>query len=385
MVDRAAAADLLQGLVRIPSVNPRGGNASGEGDLASFVRRWMEERGIPAQLQEVLPGRPNVVARLEGVDTSRSILVEAHLDTVEVAGMVGDPFDGRIEGNRLYGRGACDTKGSLAAFMLAVADLARRGAKPPISVALAGTMDEEHLFRGVGHLLRESGPFAAAIVGEPTGLDLVVAHKGMVRFQVATTGRAAHSSMPWDGDNAIERMADVVDFVRTTLVPEAEARSHPLVGPATLAITLIQGGTAINVVPERCTIDIDRRTLPGEDPEAVWRGYKQRLEALMPEHVSVAEPLLLDHAMEVDANSPIVRGLAEEVRRAGREARITGVNYGTDGSKIALQGTPTVVFGPGAIQQAHSAVEFIDLDEVVAAARIVARLLERFSGEGEMP
>lgn len=380
MIDHSTVADLLQRLVQIPSVNPRGKNVPAESRIATFVQEWMEMQGIPAQLEDVLNGRPNVVATIEGVDTSRSLLLEAHLDTVEVAGMVEDPFSGRIEGNRLYGRGSCDTKGSLAAFMLAMADLAKRGVKPPVTVTLAGAVDEEHLFRGVLQLLKNRAPFSAAIVGEPTGLDLVVAHKGMVRCQISTIGKAAHSSMPWDGDNAIERMADVIGFIRRELEPEAMRKNHPLVGPATLCISLIQGGTAINVVPERCTIDIDRRTLPGEDPEVVWHEYKHRLEGLMPGHVEVAEPLLLDPAMETVQNSPIVQALANEVRKSGREPRIAGVNYGTDGSKIALQGTATVVFGPGSIQQAHSAVEYIDLNEVVEAARIVAGLLERLDG-----
>ncbi|MGI5836312.1 MAG: M20 family metallopeptidase [Chloroflexota bacterium] len=385
MIDRAAAADLLQRLVRIPSVNPRGDNAPAESEIASFVRGWMEMQGIPARLEEVLPGRPNVIATLEGVDTSRELLLEAHLDTVEVAGMLEDPFSGRIDGSRLYGRGACDTKGSLASFMLAIADLQKRGIKPPVSVTLAGTMDEEHLFRGVNQLIKSRGPFFAAIVGEPTDLALVVAHKGMVRYQVSTLGKAAHSSTPWEGDNAIERMAEVIGFIKRELEPETGQKRHPLVGPATLCISLIRGGTAINVVPEHCTIDIDRRTLPGEDPEAVWNEHKARLESFMPGHLVVEEPLLLDPAMETDQNSPIVRALADEVRKAGREARIAGVNYGTDGSKIALQGTDTVVFGPGSIQQAHSALEYIELDEVVEAAKIVAGLLERFDGVASLP
>ncbi len=380
MIDRAAAVGLLQSLVRIPSVNPRGEDSPAERDVATFVADWLNRRGVPAETREVLPGRPNVTAILEGMDTSRSLLLEAHLDTVEVAGMVGDPFDGRVEGNRLYGRGSCDTKGSLAAFMLAVADLAARESKPPISITLVCAVDEEHLFKGILSFLEEKRPFVAAIVGEPTGLDLVVAHKGMVRFRVVTAGKAAHSSMPWDGDNAIERMVDVVGHIRGTLMPEVARMSHPLVGPATMAITLIQGGTAINVVPDRCSIDVDRRTLPGEDPEAIWRRYKQDLEALPQGHVEVVEPLLLDHAMETDPESPVVRALAAEVRRSGREPRIAGVNYGTDGSKIALGGTPTVVFGPGSIQQAHQAVEFINLEELVAASTIVAGLLERFDG-----
>lgn len=382
MIDVSEAAALLRQMVQIPSVNPRDGDAHAEGEMGEFVAVWMEQNGVPAQIQEVLPGRPNVIATLKGRDPSRILLLESHMDTVEVEGMTVEPFAGQIQDGRLYGRGACDAKGPLAAFMLAMADLAKRGVTPPISVMLAAVMDEEYQYRGVSHLLREYRGFTAAIVGEPTELNLVVAHKGSVRFQVTTLGKAAHSSMPWEGDNAIERMAGVIKHIQGTLGPELAARRHPRVGPATLCISLIRGGSAVNTVPEQCSIDIDRRTLPGEEPEEIWRDYKRRLEALAPRKIRVGEPYILDFALDTDAQSPLVTTLSQEVRAVGKDPEVAGVNYGTDASKIARLGVPTVVFGPGSIRQAHSAAEYIDTGELATAAQVLANLLERFDGRG---
>ena len=378
MVDPSEAASLLQQLVRIPSVNPRAGDAPGEREVAAFVASWLEARGIPTRLDEVLPGRPNVIATLPGRDPTRSLLLESHMDTVEVDGMEVEPFGGQIDGGRLYGRGACDAKGPLAAFMLAVGYLAKTGVRPPVSVTLAAVVDEEYKYRGISSLLEKHDRFAGAIVGEPTELDLVVAHKGCVRFQIVTIGTSTVSSMPWKGDNAIYRMVEVIDHIRRDLASEIEAKHHPLVGPGTFCVTLIKGGVGVNIIPEECTIDVDCRTLPGESPMEVWRELKGRFENLMPGHVQVREPYIVDYALESNPNSPIVEALRAELRRLGRNPQEVGAPYGTDASKIALRGIPAVVFGPGFIGHAHTTREFIDLAELQTAAQAVTNLLERF-------
>jgi acetylornithine deacetylase len=372
------AASLLQSLVAIPSINPREADTPAEAAMAEAVAAWLREAGVEVELQTILPGRPNVLGRVQGRDRSRIFLLESHLDTVEIDGMTAAPFGADIREGRLYGRGACDAKGPLAAMMLAVADLARE-APPPVDVVLAAVMDEEHRYRGVTALLERGEPFAAAIVGEPTELDLVVAHKGCVRFSVTTHGRACHSSNPWEGENAIMGMAGLLDFIRHEIEPEALAKSHPRVGPATACVSLISGGSAINAVPAACTVHLDRRTLPGEEPLAVWADYRDRLQAFAPGKITVNEPYVVDYAMDTDPAAPVVRALENAVRDTGRPTAVRGVSYGTDASKLARAGIPSVVFGPGSIQQAHSAEEWVELRQVEAAAAILARAIRAFA------
>jgi acetylornithine deacetylase len=372
------ATSLLQRLVAIPSVNPRDTDSPAEAGMAEFVAAWLRGAGVDVEIQTVLPERPNVLGRVRGRDRSRIVLLESHLDTVEIDGMTASPFGAEIREGRLYGRGACDAKGPLAAMMLTLAALAR-DAPPPVDVMLAGVMDEEHRYRGVTALLERGEPFVAAIVGEPTDLDLIIAHKGCVRFAVTTHGRACHSSTPWEGDNAIMGMADVLAFIRRDSEPEALATVHPRVGPATVCVSLIQGGSAVNSVPATCTIYLDRRTLPGEEPLAVWAGYRDRLQAIAPGKITVCEPYLVDYAMDTDPASSIVRALEGAVRGIGRPAAVRGVSYGTDASKLARAGIPSVVFGPGSIRQAHSADEWIELRQVEAAATILVRTIRAFA------
>ncbi|HEX4213399.1 MAG TPA: M20/M25/M40 family metallo-hydrolase, partial [Candidatus Dormibacteraeota bacterium] len=280
-------ADLLSRLVRIPSVNPRDTPRPAEREAAGFVARWLEAAGLEVRQQDMGGGRPSVLARLAGEDRGRTLLLESHLDTVEVDDMTVAPFDPKIEGGRLYGRGSCDAKASVTAFMLAVSRVAAGGQRPAVDVALATVADEEHHHGGIDHLLDGGLRAEAAVVGEPTRLRMVIAHKGGVRFRVIVHGRAAHSSQPWNGDNAIDRMAEVLDHIRLRIQPRLLERTHPLCGPPTLTVTQIEGGLGINVVPSTCTIAVDRRTVPGEEGEDVFRELAASLESVGPGRVEV--------------------------------------------------------------------------------------------------
>ncbi|WP_105974088.1 M20 family metallopeptidase [Streptomyces geranii] len=373
--------ELLRDLVRIPSVNPRGGAGDGgETAVAEYVRDWLRLRGVQAELYEVLPGRHNVVAVVPG-RSAEAILLESHLDTVETDGMTVDPYAGEIRDGRLYGRGACDAKGPLAAFMLAVAELAS-GEPPSHTVVLAGVCDEEHAYRGVLHLLDTlvDREFVGAIVGEPTGLVPAVAHKGVVRYTVRTTGRAGHSSRPEEALNAITLMAPVIAHLAThppTVPP------HPLLGPATRTVTRVRGGTGPNTIPGTCEADVDRRTLPGEDLESVWRADRTELAALGAE---LDPPFTVDPALETASDASIVTALCDALHDHGHPYEVQGMPFGTDASKLAVAGIPAVVFGPGRVEDAHAAEESVGLREVELAARIVKQVAQGRApkGRGEL-
>lgn len=362
----ASTEGLLRDLVRIPSVNPRdGAGDGGETAVAVYVRDWLAERGVRAELHEVLPGRSNVVAVVPG-RRPEAVLLESHLDTVETDGMTVGPYEGEVRDGRLYGRGACDAKGPLAAFLLALAELA--AGEPPLrTVVLAGVCDEEHAYRGVLGLVEalEGRVVVGAVVGEPTGLVPAIAHKGVVRYTVRTTGRAGHSSRPENAVNAITLMAPVVTHLadHPPGVPP-----HPLLGPATRSVTRIRGGTGPNTVPGSCEVDVDRRTLPGEDLETVWRDERAELAALGAE---VDPPFTVDPALDTGPDAEIVTALCRALADHDLPSGARGMPFGTDASKLARAGIPSVVFGPGSVADAHSAAESVALADVQLAARVV--------------
>lgn len=370
----------LSALVRIDSVNPEWGGP-GEGRIAAHVEAFFEEAGVPVEREEVLPGRSNVIARLPGRDRSRSVLLEAHLDTVSVAGMTIPPFEPECRDGYLHGRGACDVKAGLAAMMHAVRELWLAGERPPCDVIFAGVIDEEHYYRGVTALiesLRQSGaPMPeAAIVAEPTELRLVRANKGVLRFRVLTRGRSAHSSKPHLGSNAIVAMAPVIEALARENDRLAAASSHSLLGPATLSIGLIEGGAQVNFVPEHCGITLDRRLLPGEKGDAVLAG----IDALLaPLNAKVERPaLLVDEAMETPLDAAVVATASAVLSGMGEAAESVGVPFGCDATKLSRAGIPSLIFGPGSIDQAHGAVEYVELRQVEKALDFYRRFLMEF-------
>ncbi|WP_200303468.1 M20/M25/M40 family metallo-hydrolase [Streptomyces adelaidensis] len=306
-------------------------------------------------------------------------MLESHLDTVETDGMTVGPYDGEVRDGRLYGRGACDAKGPLAAFLLAVAELAE-GEPPPYTVVLAGVCDEEHAYRGVLRLvdaLAERvavGAVVGAVVGEPTGLVPAVAHKGVVRYTARTMGRAGHSSRPEEAVNAITLMGPVIAHLADH-VPGVPP--HPLLGHATRTVTRIRGGTGPNTVPGSCEVDVDRRTLPGEDLETVWAHDRAELAALGAE---VDPPFTVDPALDTRPDAEIVTALCRALADHDRPSEVRGMPFGTDASKLARAGVPSVVFGPGSVADAHAAAESVDLAEVTLAARLVVAAVRGMGG-----
>lgn len=367
---------LLQALVATPSVSPLGKPpGSGEGEAA--VTRVLAERlataGLAYEVSEGAPGRPNVVVRLAGGD-GPSVIFEAHMDTVPVANMTGDPFAARLHEGRVFGRGACDNKASLAAMVVALEETARRG-DPPGDIILAATADEEYSGAGVQYLIDQGLRAEGAVVGEPTGLRLVVAHKGALRLRITTHGLAAHSSEPDRGKNAIYLMAPLIEALREYGDSLQERPAHPLVGRPTCSIGTIHGGEAANIVPSACSIVVDRRLLPGEQPATVQGEIHQWLTEHCPDIPWDMSVMLYGLGMDTPLTAPIVGRCAEALDRVLGHHEITGVHYGTNASRLSRAGIPSVVLGPGDIAQAHTADEWVEVAQVEQAVAVYREIM----------
>jgi acetylornithine deacetylase len=378
------STSLLRDLVAIPGINPMGRPLSGpeiyEHRVTAYLEAFFQNLGVRHERQPVAPLRENVVAYHEPPGATWTLVLEAHQDTVPTDHMTIDPFGAEVRDGRLYGRGSCDVRGGMAAMLTAFARLARERPSRSARVVMACTVDEEHTFLGVQRLVQGDlkggvvGPIFA-VVAEPTCLDVVHAHKGVVRWSLTTPGRSCHSSRPELGVNAIYRMARLLPDVERYAEELRATKSHPLLGPATLSVGRIEGGTSVNTVPDRCRIDVDRRALPGESPVALPGEFAAYLRRHLPEaEFSVTEPWLVCPALGPEASAEIVAKLGAAIDAVRGGHKVMPVPYGTDASTLAEAGVPSVVFGPGDIAQAHTCDEWIELAQVEAAAEILYRL-----------
>ena len=372
--------ETLADLVRINSINPAYEGGLGEAELQRYIAARFQAAGLETIEQQVFDGRSNVIAILPGRDRSRRIVFEAHGDTVGVNGMTVPPFGAEMRHGQMFGRGACDTKAGMAAMLLALIDLKRSGAVPQCDVWVAAVVDEEHTYRGVVRLCKNLRA-SAAVIAEPTGMRLVSASKGCLRFRIRVGGRAAHSSKPYLGVNAIQGMMRVL---RALEIDEDRlaAIHHPLVGKATWNVGKIEGGTQVNVVPADCFVEIDRRLIPGEDPAGVKSDYEQLINGLRNEtpalDARLEEPFLTDWPLDTPPDSKIVTLLSEILREQKLASEPTGVAFGSDASKFARAGIPSVILGPGSIDQAHTADEYVDVDQVEMAFVVYRELMLRY-------
>ena len=372
---------LLERLVAVPSVNPvlvPGG--AGEAEIARVLAETCRALGLEVTVEDALPGRPNVVAVLRGRDPrrGRSLLLNGHTDTVGAAGME-TPFSPARRGERLYGRGAYDMKAGLAAMVGAVAALRET---PLGDVILTFVADEEYLSAGTEAVVRGRRT-DAAIVTEPTGMRICLAHKGFVWARIRTEGRAAHGSDPVTGVDAIAHMGRVlaaIDRLDHEVLPRSE---HPLVGRPSVHASLIEGGEGLSTYPPTCTMDLERRTLPGETVEAVraeLSGIVDGLRAADPAFRATVEIMGSRPGLEVGRDAPIVQTLGRSCRRVtGESPAYIGVAYWCDAAILAQHGTPAVVFGPSG-EGAHAAVEYVDLPSAVACAQVLAETIVAFCG-----
>ena len=375
---RDEVVELARRLVAIDSVNPdlvRGG--AGERAIARAVAEWLEAAGLEVESHEIAPGRWNVVAVARGTGGGRTLLLNAHMDTVGVAGMEA-PFQPRVEDGRLYGRGAYDMKASLAAIMLAGARA--RSLSLPGDVVVTAVADEEVASIG-SEAVAATVRADAAIVAEPTELRLAVAHRGFVWLELETTGRAAHGSRPDLGVDAIAKMGRVLVGLEDLDRGLRAEPTHPLLGSGSAHASLVEGGQELSSYPERCLVEAERRTIPGETPESVeaeLRGVLARAGEGDPEFRGDVRVTFAREPFAVDERDPFVELVRRHAGAAiGERPPAVGVPFWTDAALFAGAGIPTVLFGPRG-EGAHAVVEWVDVESVARCAQTYLAVATEF-------
>lgn len=368
--------ELLQQLVRIPSVNPdldeRG---TGEAHIADFAAEWLHRRGVATTIEFAAPGRPNVVATI-GSGSGRSLALCAHLDTVSAAGMTIDPFDPVIKDRRLFGRGSYDMKGGAASIMAAAAVLAAEDLSGTVQIALVA--DEEYKSIGAADFVRGHAA-DACIITEPSELAMVLAHKGFLWFEIETEGRAAHGSR-WDlGESAIGKMGPIITALDRLDRDVLRRRTHELTGPASLHCAVVDGGEGWSTYARRCVLRVERRTIPGESPEDVRAEFE---EVVRSADADAEVRVVFERSPSTcDPGEPVARSVREAAAEVlGEAPEETGVAYWMDAAIFTEAGVPTVNIGPSG-DGAHAAEEWVDVDSVITCAEILIRAARTFTSE----
>ena len=374
-IARGDARELTRALVRIDSRNPdlvAGG--PGEGEAAAYLGGVLAAWGFHVEMMEAAPGRPNVVARI-GPRGGRSLLFTGHLDVVGTEGMTHEPFGGEVRGERLYGRGSADMKAGIAAMCAAAA----RAADGPLGceIIVAAVADEEWASIGTQALVEAGIRADAAIVTEPTRLAIMPAHRGFAWADVLVHGRAAHGSR-WDiGIDAVRHAGLLLAELDRLDSEVLTAREHPLLGRASLHASTIAGGTGMSTYPDRCLVQVERRTIPGESASTFHDELEAacaRVRARKPDFAADVRITLAQPPSDVATDAPIVRALGAALSGEGLAAPILGMSAWTDAAILNEAGIPAVCFGPGDIALAHAAEEWVPLADIDAATRALTRL-----------
>ena len=373
------AVKLLRELVAVNSVNPtlvRG--APGEREIADLIAAEMRRGGLDVSIETVTHGRPNVVGVLESATSGRTLMFCGHTDTVGVTGMI-DPFTPVERDGRLYGRGAQDMKGGVAAMISAATSIAQRGDLSSGRLVVACVVDEEHSSIGADALVK-SWRADAAIVTEPTDLQIAVGHKGFAWVSLVVEGKAAHGSRPADGQDAILRLGRVL--VRLEALDRAlQARPpHPLVGTGSLHASIIEGGHELSSYPDRASLQMERRTLPNEDEASALHEVQQILDALAVEDGTFraeATAVFSRPAYEIAADHELPGMLSAALAHAGGQPRVTGASFWTDAAVLGHAGIPSILFGPGGAGL-HSTEEYVNVAEVLVCRDALVELARRF-------
>jgi acetylornithine deacetylase len=366
-------------LIATPSVNPKlEAGGAGESAIAALTAGWLDAWGFQVEFVEAEAGRPSLVARLER-GPGKTLILSGHLDTVGVAGMRVDPFGGAVRDGRLWGRGASDMKGGVAAALAAARDAAAGSFRGTLILAL--TADEEEAGLGCQVLVERGLRADAAIVCEPTGLAVMPAHKGFVWICVDFRGQAAHGSRPDRGVDAIRHAGLFLARLEEIEATLARRSPHPLLGLGSIHAGTIEGGSAPSVYPSSCRLILERRTLPGEQASVVRSEVEYLLAQLrsgVPSLDAKIKILLHQEGSEVGADQPIIGLLCESLSAGGLDPTVAGMSAWVEAVYFNKSGTPAVCFGPGTIASAHAADESVAIVELEAAHRVLADVVVRF-------
>jgi acetylornithine deacetylase len=367
---------LLQQLIRIPSVNPDnapGTEEIGEEKLANFLSGWLESIGADVSLEDIQPGRPNLIARFAPLDGRPRILLGPHLDTVGVGGMTIDPFGGETRDGKIWGRGASDTKGPMAAMLWALHEHRDALADLPVAVDFVAFMAEESGQWGSKDFAKRHGKdYSFALVGEPTSMQVVHVTKGSLWATLRATGKAAHSSQPERGENAILKLARALDQLDHHLGKQLATFTHPVLGRSTMNVGLIRGGARPNIVPDLAEAEIDIRITPAL---AAAGGALKLLTETIAFHelpVEIVNPHE-NQPMETAADHPMIQALLA----TDGGTRLAGAPWFSDAAHLSSGGVPSICIGPGSIDQAHTVDEFIDIAALEQGAAFFQAFISR--------
>jgi acetylornithine deacetylase/succinyl-diaminopimelate desuccinylase-like protein len=372
----ADVVSLLQHLVRIPSVNPEnkpGTDLTGEAEIANFLAGWLEALGAEVTLEEIRPGRPNLIARFAPLDRRPRILFGPHLDTVGVGGMTVDPFGGDIREGRVWGRGASDTKGPMAAMLWGLRQTRELQKKSPVAVDFVAFMGEESNQWGSKDFAKNHAhEYTFALVGEPTSMDVVHVTKGSLWTTLKTTGKAAHSSQPHKGENAIIKLVKAIDTLDHHLGGKLATFTHPVLGQSTMNVGVIAGGSRPNIVPDEASAVIDIRITPS----LASSGGALKLLADAIAGFDLPVEIVNPHEnppMETPEDHPVIKALLET------GSNLAGAPWFSDAAHLSNGGIPSVCIGPGSIDQAHTIDEFIDISRLEEGAAFFERFIRNFA------
>lgn len=371
LVKKQELIDLIQKIVQIPSTPETDGY---ETKVAEYIYQYFLNEGIEAQLVEVKDGRPNVIAKIEGSGNGPALMLTGHMDTVPAYDMDIEPFKGEIKDGKLYGRGAVDMKGPLAAMILSLVAIKRSDITLKGDLIFAGVIEEEYKSFGTEYLVKNGPGADAAIVGEPSQLKIAAGHRGLEWLEITVKGKAAHGGTADKGINAISKTAKLINKIESDLIPKFAERTHDLIGPPTLNFGVIKGGTQPSSVADKCILQIDRRWTPLETLSQVFVELDDIIKEIQKEDKDFKATVeripsnmaTMDHApMEIDLDHPLVNGLEKTTKEIlGNKAEIVAFPGWTDASLLSnFAKIDTVVFGPGDISCAHSEVEYIDLKD----------------------
>ena len=373
-LDRVCLTTTLKEMVAIKSENPfkeepRPGYR--EKEMGEYLADKMSEIGLEVTSRDVLPDRPNVFGTVKGTGDGPTLMLAGHMDTARSDGY-DDAYDVSEKQGLIYGRGACDMKAGIAAYLEVARLLKESGTTLAGDLIIAGLVDEEFQMIGSQDVGRNGPTADQGIIGEPTDLCVCPSNKGRVSTFFRTFGKAAHSSVPEEGNNAVMHMANVLqvfsDYNETLLAQP----SHPLCGHGRFNPGIISGGVQVNMVPDLCVLEVDRRTLPGETKEEIYKEFRERLDSVA-EHVEnfryeITEPSWLIPPNDISLDEPVVQSLIKSYQAIND--RITHATAFVAGSDAPHLGFPTVVCGPGSINQAHSTLEFVSVDQLIRVTRM---------------